>query len=95
MIQTWGQRLLVGVVSVGMMTGLGVVEAAPAQALTGFSNGSFETPVVTPGTFQDFAAGTSLGAWTVSQGNVDLIGAGFCKRRTASSRWTSTAALFR
>ena len=77
MIQTWGRRLLVGVVSVGVVIGLGVVEATPAQALTGFSNGSFETPVVTPGTFQDFAAGASLGAWRVSQGNVDLLGAGF------------------
>ena len=56
---------------------IGLVEATPAQALTGIGNGSFETPVVTPGTFQTFAAGTSIGTWTVSQGTVDLIGSVF------------------
>jgi choice-of-anchor C domain-containing protein len=63
--------------SAGLLTGLSVVAAAPAQAITGIGNGSFETPVVTPGTFQNLGAGASIGAWTVSQGHVDLIGAGF------------------
>ena len=62
---------------VGPVRATANVEAALALALTGFSNGGFETPVVVPGTFQDFAAGASLGEWRVSQGNVDLIGAGF------------------
>lgn len=75
--QTWYQRLLVGTLTIGVMTGLGVVAASPAQALTGFGNGSFENPVVAPNTFQTVFASESIGAWTVSQGNVDLIGAGF------------------
>jgi choice-of-anchor C domain-containing protein len=73
----WRRRLLVGFLTAGLVTGLGVVTAAPAQALTGFSNGSFESPVVAPNTFQIFVLGESIGAWTVSQGDVHLIGAGF------------------
>ena len=68
------RRFLVGALAVVLMTGL---TAAPAHALTGFSNGSFETPVVAPNTFQTIFVGEPIGAWTVSQGNVDLIGAGF------------------
>lgn len=75
--QNWGRRLLAAAVTMGVTTGLGVVAAAPAHALTGFSNGSFENPVVVPNTFQRFFIGESIGAWEVSQGNVDLIGAGF------------------
>lgn len=75
--QNWGRRLLAAAVTMGVTTGLGVVAAAPAHALTGFSNGSFENPVVVPYTFQRFFLGESIGAWEVSQGNVDLIGAGF------------------
>jgi choice-of-anchor C domain-containing protein len=71
------RRLAAGIAIMGLTAGLTFATAAPAQALTGFSNGSFETPVVTPGTFQDFHPGESIGAWTVIQGNVDLIGAGF------------------
>ncbi|HEV8555542.1 MAG TPA: choice-of-anchor C family protein [Actinophytocola sp.] len=71
------RRLVVTSMSAGLLTGLSVVAAAPAQAITGIGNGSFETPVVTPGTFQNLGAGASIGAWTVSQGHVDLIGAGF------------------
>lgn len=71
------RRLLVAVLSMGVLVGLTVVTAAPAQALAGISNGSFETPVVTPNTFITLGAGASLGAWTVTQATVDLIGAGF------------------
>jgi choice-of-anchor C domain-containing protein len=71
------RRLLVAVLSAGVLTGLAVVAASPAQALTGIGNGSFETPVVTPGTFVNLGAGASIGPWTVSRGHVDLIGAGF------------------
>jgi hypothetical protein len=61
----------------GIFHRLAVVSATPAQALTGFSNGSFETPVVTPNTFVNLGAGASIGAWTVSQGHVDLTGKSF------------------
>jgi choice-of-anchor C domain-containing protein len=71
------RRLLVAVLSTGILTGLTVVTATPAHALTGVANGSFETPVVTPGTFVNLGAGAPIGAWTVIQGHVDLIGAGF------------------
>lgn len=60
-----------------MATVAAMVTAAPAQATTGPVDGSFESPVVVPGTFQGFAAPGTMGAWTVTQGNVDLIGAGF------------------
>ena len=49
--------------------GLMATTTASAAAL---SNGSFETPVAT-GTFQNFAAGQAIGAWTVASGNVDLV----------------------
>ncbi|MGH3793478.1 MAG: DUF642 domain-containing protein [Pseudonocardiaceae bacterium] len=38
---------------------------------------SFETPVVTPNTFRTLSKGQTIGPWTVSQNNVDLIGKGF------------------
>ncbi|HEY2762799.1 MAG TPA: DUF642 domain-containing protein [Pseudonocardiaceae bacterium] len=38
---------------------------------------TFETPVVTPGTFLRPSAGQTIGPWTVTRNNVDLIGAGF------------------
>jgi choice-of-anchor C domain-containing protein len=71
------RRLLVAVLSMGFFTGTAVVAATPAHALTGLGNGSFETPVLTPNAFVNLGAGASIGAWTVSQGHVDLIGAGF------------------
>jgi choice-of-anchor C domain-containing protein len=66
-----------GTLMVAAMTSLGVAASTPAQALTGISNGSFESPVVTPNSFQQFATGASIGAWTVTEANVDLAGAGF------------------
>jgi choice-of-anchor C domain-containing protein len=71
------RRLLVGAVTFGLVAGFTVVAATPAQALTGFSDGSFETPVATPGSFDRFFAPASLGPWTVTEGSVDLSGAGF------------------
>lgn len=71
---------------IAMFCGSGAFMAAPAHAgtvtahagtVTAFSDGSFETPVVTPGTFQTFYTGQSIGSWTVTTGNVDLSGAGF------------------
>jgi choice-of-anchor C domain-containing protein len=70
------RRLLVAALSMGFFTGLAVVAAAPAQATAGIGNASFETPVVPPGTFVNLGAGASIGAWTVSRGHVDLMGAG-------------------
>jgi choice-of-anchor C domain-containing protein len=75
--QNWRRRLLVTTLTMSAMTGLGVVVAAPAHALADFSNGSFESPVVAPNTFQLFSVGESIGPWKVSQGDVHLIGAGF------------------
>src|SRR5882762_11248724 len=71
------RRLVVGAVTFGLMAGFTVVAAAPAQAISGFSDGGFETPIATPGSFDRFFATQSLGPWTVSQGSVDLSGAGF------------------
>jgi len=75
--QSWGRRLLTAALTMGVTTGLGVVSAAPAHAVPGFSSGSFESPVVAPNTFQRIFIGESIGEWTVSQGDVDLIGEGF------------------
>jgi choice-of-anchor C domain-containing protein len=60
-----------------MLSGVGVVAAAPASAAVPFGDGSFESPVVAPNTFLDISAGQPLGRWTVTKGNVDLSGAGF------------------
>lgn len=75
--QNWRRRLLATTLTMGVMTGLSVVAAAPAHALADFSNGSFESPVVAPNTFQLFSVGEYIGPWKVSQGDVHLIGAGF------------------
>jgi choice-of-anchor C domain-containing protein len=71
------RRLVIGAVTFGLMAGFTVVAAAPAQAISGFSDGGFETPLATPGSFDRYFAPASLGPWTVSQGSVDLSGAGF------------------
>lgn len=74
------RRLRAGAAVIAMFCGIGVAVAAPTPASAGtgtqFSDGSFETPVVTPGTFVDVSQGQSIGPWTVS-GLVDLIGAGY------------------
>jgi choice-of-anchor C domain-containing protein len=71
------RRLAAGALTIGLMAGLAITAATPAQALTGFNDGGFETPVATPGSFDRFFAPASLGPWTVTEGSVDLIGAGF------------------
>ena len=73
----WWQRLFVGAGMVGAMAGAGAITAAPIGAATDLSNGSFETPVIAPNTFQTFYTGQSIGAWKVTAGNVDLSGVGF------------------
>jgi choice-of-anchor C domain-containing protein len=75
------RRLHAGAAVIAMVCGISAVAAIPARAGTGtgtqFSDGSFETPVVTPGIFQDLGQGQSIGPWTVTAGLVDLIGAGY------------------
>ncbi|MEV7969312.1 choice-of-anchor C family protein [Sphaerisporangium sp. NPDC088356] len=70
------RRLRAGAGLAGALAGLATVTAAPADA-TAESNGSFETPVVRPNTFQTFSLGQSFGAWSVTGGTVDLVGQGF------------------
>jgi len=74
---TWVRRILATAVAVGMMTAVGVVTAAPAQASSGFGDGGFESPIATVGSFDRYFAPATMGAWTVTQGSVDLSGAGF------------------
>ncbi|MEU8269718.1 choice-of-anchor C family protein [Sphaerisporangium sp. NPDC049002] len=69
-------RLRTSAGMVGALAGLATVTAAPADATAG-SDGSFETPVVRPNTFQTFSSGQSIGAWNVTAGTVDLVGQGF------------------
>jgi choice-of-anchor C domain-containing protein len=74
----WFRRLFTAAVAVGMMTAAGMVTAAPAQATTGLVDGSFENPVLPAGSgFQRLFAPATMGAWTVTQGSVDLSAAGF------------------
>jgi choice-of-anchor C domain-containing protein len=70
-------RFIVAAASVVVLSCVGAITAAPASAATGFSDGSFETPVVASNTFVTIFPGQPLGPWTVTSGNVDLIGAGF------------------
>ncbi|GAA4625648.1 hypothetical protein GCM10023196_030600 [Actinoallomurus vinaceus] len=42
-----------------------------------FANGGFESPVAPANNFTRLGAGSALGEWKVTGGNVDLIGAGF------------------
>lgn len=76
--RTW-RRLVISLMTAGTVIGIGVATATPAQALTllGPADGSFETPVVAADTFQTFSAPAAMGAWTVTNGSVDLSGAGF------------------
>lgn len=85
------RRLVVGLGLVGALGGLCVVLAPSSNALTAVSGGAsggptdcqttpgdtFETPVVPPHTFRSVRAGQTIGPWTVTGKDVDLIGAGF------------------
>jgi choice-of-anchor C domain-containing protein len=50
--------------------------ASPTPVASG-ADLTFETPVIAPNTFQLFTAGQQMGPWTVTRGDVHLIGAGF------------------
>jgi choice-of-anchor C domain-containing protein len=71
------RRLCAGAGLAGALAGSAAFVAAPAYATSGPADGSFESPAVRPGTFQDFSAGQFIGPWRVTNGSVDLIGAGF------------------
>lgn len=73
----WGRRILAAAATVGMMVGAGVVTAAPAQATNTFVDGSFEYGYSPTGGFARYFAPSTMGGWTVTQGSVDLAGAGF------------------
>jgi choice-of-anchor C domain-containing protein len=71
------RRVSAGVGLAGVLTAVGVFVTTPAEAASGFSDGSFETPVVNPHTFHTYYAGESFGPWTVTSGSVELNGEGF------------------
>lgn len=56
----------------------GAPSAPPTTQAVGFADG-FESPVLAPNTFATFVAGQQLGVWTLTQGDVHLIGANFCQ----------------
>ena len=72
----WIRRVVAAAaaVVVGMTATAGTASAAP---LNGFTDGSFEDVAATPGSYDRYFAPATIGAWTVTQGSVDLIGAGF------------------
>ena len=62
---------------ISSVTGLGLLFATMTPALAAsFTNGSFETSSVTPGAFTTLTAvdSATLSPWTVTSGNIDLIG---------------------
>lgn len=82
------RRLFVGMGMVGALAGLGAMVAPVSDAATTTAasapescqttpGDTFETPVIPPRTFQEPAAGTMIGPWTVTPNNINLNGAGF------------------
>ncbi|SHG22399.1 choice-of-anchor C domain-containing protein [Streptoalloteichus hindustanus] len=69
--------VLAGTASAATPTDTATKPAASPEALSHFDDGSFETPKVKAGTFQELTSGQSIGPWQVTSGSVDLIGAGF------------------
>lgn len=74
--RVWVRRVAAAAaaVAVGMTATAGTASATP---LNGFTDGGFENVTATPGAFDRYFAPASIGVWTVTQGSVDLIGAGF------------------
>ena len=70
------RSLVIAALALGAVAAAGSAHAATAVP-PAFSDGSFETPTAPPGSFSTVGLGQSIGPWTVTQGNVDLIGAGF------------------
>ncbi|WP_433184244.1 choice-of-anchor C family protein [Actinoallomurus sp. CA-150999] len=73
-------RWLTALFAVGALT-LCMASIRPAQdrrtPVPLFTNGGFESPMVSANTFMRFGAGSAIETWKVTGGNVDLIGAGF------------------
>ncbi len=69
---TVGAILAIVATSVIVRAGL-LTHSTPAALV----NGGFETPQLPSYTAAMVVTGQSIGAWTVTQGNVDLLGAGF------------------
>jgi choice-of-anchor C domain-containing protein len=77
---SWKRRFLVTTGVLAALAGLSAVTATPAAATVGCSRvlqNGFERPVAAAHTFDLFVAGQQMGAWTVTRGDVHLIGAGF------------------
>ena len=70
------RSLTITALVLGAIATAGSAHAATATA-PAFSNGSFEAPTAPVGSFTTIGAGQSIGPWTVTRGNVDLIGARF------------------
>lgn len=74
--RVWFRRIVAAaaVAVLGMTTAAGTAAATP---LNGFADGSFEDGAATTGSFTRYFAPTTMGGWAVTQGSVDLSGAGF------------------
>lgn len=64
------------IISAVLLAFLAAPAASPAPVASS-AQLTFETPVVAPNTFQLFSAGQQMGSWTVTRGDVHLIGDGF------------------
>ncbi|MFG2848542.1 choice-of-anchor C family protein [Kitasatospora sp. NPDC048296] len=70
------------VAALALFVAAGTALAVPAQAAGGhralshFDDGSFESPKAPAGGFTELVAGQTIGPWRITNGSVDLIGAG-------------------
>jgi hypothetical protein len=68
-------KVLVFAIAMGL-----IVSVSPAPAANAITNGSFETPLVPPGSFTDFASGSSLiTGWTVVGPEVAVVSGSFAQ----------------
>ena len=80
--RSWPGRILLTSAALVAVTSLSLAAAPPAAAAattttSGWLQDGFEAPVLAPDSFALFSAGQPMGAWTVTSGDVHLIGAGF------------------
>jgi len=68
-------RSLAGLL-IGALAGAGLLLTTAAHANL-IADGSFETPIVTPGTFMNFSGGSALGAWTAEGVQVSIVSGSF------------------
>lgn len=84
-----------GIFSAVLAVGTVIASGGTASATTNLlKNGSFEKPVVPPGSFQDFATGQSFTGWTVvgAAGRVSIVSStfqsqGFTFNAKAGAQW--------